>query len=710
MKKLFNVEWNVSMKQILLFIFFILFSRVGFAQTDSIQNIEKEEDIVFDVGLDEAIESLAEEQDEMSDYSELIDELLYYVDYKMNINDPNYDDLMILFGLTDFQIYNLKRYLEEYGQMYSLYELSAIEGFDAKTVSRIINYIKISPVSRQEKFDLKKAFKYGKHRILMRYGQVLEQQKGFSPVTESELEKNPNARYLGSPQAYLLKYKFNYKNQLQFGITAEKDMGEDFFKGSNKQGFDFYSAHFFIRNVGFIKSLAIGDYQLSYGQGLVMNMGFSLQKPENSIAVFRNPTGLKPYSSANEFNYLRGISAKFDCKVLDITVFYSYKRLDATMVEDSLSSEDAYIEALQKTGYHRTESEMSRKNTIGQHLAGAHIDFPMRTAQIGLTAFYTYFEKPLQRKLTFYNSYEFEGQDNINASIDYKVLIRKVSLYGETAIDKNAAIATINGFVFNINSRFSLSTLYRYYGRNYHALNAAAFGESSTPANEQGVFMGFQAVLSPKFILCSHVDYFKFNWLRYRIDAPSDGFSLQTKLDFKLNHRFSAYARFRYKSKAINYATTYYNEIAQTHYQSFRLHVSCQPLPQIMLKSRLEIVNYKPNTSFQQGYLIYQDIGFRFQKIPLTLTTRFAIFDAYSYDERIYTYEDDVLYGFSVPSFYNKGTRMYLVAKVGITKYLDVWVRIAQTFYRNQNSIGSGLTYIDGNTRTDVKVQLLVKM
>jgi hypothetical protein len=366
---------------------------------------------------------------------------------------------------------------------------------------------------------------------------------------------------------------------------------------------------------------------------------------------------------------------------------------------------------MQKTGYHRTVSEVSRKNAVNQQLAGIHFDIPFRIARIGATAFCTHLEKPLQRKLTFYNAYEFQGRNNFNASVDYNVLIRKTSLFGETAISKNAAAATLNGVLFEIDPRFSLSVLHRYYGRNYQALNANAFGESSAVANERGIFMGFQAVLSSQFTLSSHVDYFKFNWLHYRIDAPSDGFSVQTKLDFLLNSNFSAYARFRYKSKAINDATEYYNEIVHTDYQAYRLHFAYQPLAEIILKSRLEIVNYRPapQSAFHQGYLIYQDIGLRFQTIPLTLTARFAIFDAYSYDERIYAYEEDVLYGFSIPSFYNKGTRMYLVAKTNITKYLDIWFRIAQTFYRNQNSSGSGLSHIDADTKTDLKVQVVVK-
>jgi hypothetical protein len=49
------------------------------------------------------------------------------------------------------------------------------------------------------------------------------------------------------------------------------------------------------------------------------------------------------------------------------------------------------------------------------------------------------------------------------------------------------------------------------------------------------------------------------------------------------------------------------------------------------------------------------------------------------------------------------------MSKVSITSHIDLWAKIAQTFYRNRYDIGSGLTHIDGNTKTDVRVQVVVK-
>ncbi len=450
---------------------------------------------------------------------------MYFQENKMNLNEPNFQQLMSVFGLTDYQIYHLQRYLRLYGQIYSIYELKAIEGMDMETILRLLNYVVVLPVRQRQTLRLKDAFKYGKHRILMRYGQVLEQQQGYRESSDELLEKSPNAHYLGSPQAYLLKYNFNYHNMLRFGFTAEKDAGEEFFKGNNKYGFDFYSFHLFVRNISVFKSIAIGDYQLSFGQGLAMNMGFSMMKPDNSIGVYRNPFGLKPYTSANENNYLRGIATTIDCKIFNLTLFYSYKKLDATL-SDTSSAEELYIETLQTTGYHRTVLEMEKKNAIGQHLGGLHLDYSMRIARIGATIFYTHFDVPLNRNLSYYNIYTFNKQNNLNASVDYRVLIKKTSFFGEFAMSKNLGFASLNGIVFHIDSRFSLSVLHRYYDRNYQALNGGAFGESSTNANEHGFFVGYQFLLSKHFTMNMHIDYFRFNWLRYRVDAPSDGYEI----------------------------------------------------------------------------------------------------------------------------------------------------------------------------------------
>ena len=74
------------------------------------------------------------------------------------------------------------------------------------------------------------------------------------------------------------RYTFRYSDKVYVGLTAEKDAGEPFFTGKNKKGYDYYSPYLLIRDMGRLKTLALGNYRLNYGYGLVMNTDFNMGK------------------------------------------------------------------------------------------------------------------------------------------------------------------------------------------------------------------------------------------------------------------------------------------------------------------------------------------------------------------------------------------------------------------------------------------------
>lgn len=133
--------------------------------------------------------------------------------------------------------------------------------------------------------------------------------------------------YLGSPWKLYTRYRFQYRRNISFGVTAEKDEGEEFFKGTQKQGFDFYSAHLFLRDIGPVKALALGDFQAQFGQGLVFSSGLSFsRKSAYTMNIKRNAVGLAPYASVNENQFLRGAGITMDLgKRLEGTAFISHK-------------------------------------------------------------------------------------------------------------------------------------------------------------------------------------------------------------------------------------------------------------------------------------------------------------------------------------------------------------------------------------------------
>lgn len=687
---------------------FLIFNRgfTGFSQVDTTS-------LPSSVGLQEdriasQIEHLAEGSESELDYSEIVENMTYYLENKMNINQPDYEILMSVFKLSDYQIYHLKRYLDENGSLQSKYELSVIEGFTREKIASLLPYIEILPVKEREKLRFKNVFRYGKNTVLMRYAQVLEPQAAYVLDSSADLSSNPNARYQGSSQYYLIKYKFDYKSKIRFGFTAEKDAGEEFFKGSNRQGFDFYSFHFFLKDMGWLKSLAIGDYQVQFGQGLAMWIGFQSQAPTNSIETFQYARALSSYTSTNENNYLRGMASELQFKKIKCTFFYSYRTKDANL-SDTADKEEAYILSLQETGYHRTLLEIGKENKITQQTAGVFGTYGHRVFRIGCGVFYTHLNKPLNKTLYPYNQFAFNKQDLLNASITYNAILKKVSIFGENAISDNAGFALLNGLIFYADPLFTISILHRYYSVDYHAITSAAFGESSSNSNESGLFLGFNVILNKYLTWNAHIDYFRFKWLKYRVDAPSDGFGVSTQLSFQLHSRCMMYVRVKYKSSDINQSMEYYNQITETNKQNYRLLIKIDPTPFIQLKSCIEYVVFYVNDSSerQKGYLIYQDIRWKYKWI--SVTGRYALFHTDSYDTRIYSYENDVLYASSIPAYYSKGNRFYLMIKTEITPYVDVWIRLSQTFYKDKWTVGSGLDEINGNKKTDIRVQMIVK-
>lgn len=662
-----------------------------------------------DVSIESLIENFAEEIETETDFTEYLEDFQFYLQNPMNINSPDYDVLKRVFGVSDYQAYQLKSYLTVSGEMQTLYELSAIKGFDRHTVFRLLPYIKVESIKNPYKINLKQVFKYGRNQLFVRYQEVLEEQLGYTPASDSLLLARPNARYLGSPYRVYTRYAFNYQNKIRFGITAEKDPGEEFFKGSQKNGFDFYSAHLFIRDFGIIKSLAIGDYHLQFGQGLTLWTGLGFGKSSNLSTIKKRAQGVRPYTSANEFGFMRGVATTLRKGDFELSLFYSKNNIDASI--DSLSSEEFYIASLQETGFHRTPGELKGKNASWQQLYGFNLTYKREFYKVGITMYESSFEKDFFKKTSFYNQFEFSGKKNQCIGLDYETYVKRVGFYGEISRSENGAFAVLNGMNMQLDPLVAISLLHRYYSVDFQNLNSMAFGEGTRNANEQGLFLGTNMIFSSRLTLDAYYDLFSFKWLRYRVDAPSNGSDYFVQLNYIPSRYTSLYVRYRSKNKVINNSSdVYFNRVFPTEKQNFRIHFSHKLLRNLSVKNRVEWTAFSNGTDeTKHGFLIYQDVAYNFQKIPLNVSARYAIFDTDSYDARLFAYESDVLYAFSIPAYYYKGSRYYLLLKYKINKSLDVWLRFSQTWYADRDAISSGLDEIQGNTKSDIKAQIRLK-
>ena len=144
--------------------------------------------------------------------------------------------------------------------------------------------------------------------------------------------------------------------------------------------------------------------------------------------------------------------------------------------------------------------------------------------------------------------------------------------------------------------------------------------------------------------------------------------------------------------------------------QSVRFNARYKISDAVTLGNRIEWMNYRIGKSKpENGFVIYQDATFKMLSFPLSFNARLAIFKTSSYNSRIYTYENDVLYSFSIPAYYGNGMRYYLTLRYSVTRNIDFWVRFSQTQMFDSKTIGSGLDMIDASHKSEIKLQMRLR-
>lgn len=650
-------------------------------------------------------------EDSDIDLTTFFDDLYFFFDNPINLNNTNYDELKRLHILSDIQILSLINYLSKHGQMLTIYELIAVESIDIETVDMVLPFVTVGD-AEEKKFKWKNAFKYGKQEVFLRYQRVLSEKEGYIPKSDSVLAANPNKQYLGSPDQYYLRYRNTYKDRISWGLTAEKDAGEEFFTGNNKYGFDYYSAHLFFKDLWKFKKVALGDFQVNVGQGLTMWSGFGMGKSANVFGGRRYAYGLKPYTSVNETQFLRGAGASITAGKIDIMAFGSYKKIDANLNEtDSTDLFDNSFSSFQISGLHRTVNEMGNKNTVGEFITGGEVAFRGKSYRIGLASVFTKYDQPLTGNLVPYKAYKFNAQQLVTSGINYRFFYRKLSFFGETSVSDNLRLGTVNGISWHADPKLDLIVMFRSYDKGFQSLYSVGFGESSDNSSEMGLYFGMQARLSKRVSVSAYYDQFVYTHFKWLTDDFSEGREIFGQIDFRASRGSSFYVRFRNKITERNSKDDFtgLDGQVQLNKTNIRLNYDQRINSRISLKSRIEWTRFMYGDDESNGLLLFQDIQFTFKKIPLKLYNRIAVFDADSYDARLYAYESDLLYVFSIPSYYNRGLRTYLMAKYEIGKNIDIWARWGLWSYDNVETISSGLEEINGSRKMDLKLQMKIR-
>lgn len=159
----------------------------------------------------------ARQEDDLVNEDMQWQQLETYRKHPLSLNKADVAELTSLGLLTSLQIDELINYKKQFGKLLSIYELQAVPGFDETTIQLILPYITVAENNKTEKQE---------HTMLARNE--------------------------------LLKYRSS-----NIGIQLKKDT---------------YNAYYFVKNYHKIKALAIGDFTVNMGQGLINWQAYALGK------------------------------------------------------------------------------------------------------------------------------------------------------------------------------------------------------------------------------------------------------------------------------------------------------------------------------------------------------------------------------------------------------------------------------------------------
>jgi hypothetical protein len=642
-----------------------------------------------DTRLADLISSIEDSQTSDENKAEMIEELHRLIENPCNLNTAS-DYQLSLIGLTAWQIRNLRYYLKNSGQIFSIHELKVINGFSDDLIAQIQPFICAFPVVKQPSLRMDSVFMKAKHSFRTQFRQIQENAYGFT---------RDKGGYMGTKLATNFRYTLDYFDRLSFSLTGEKDAGEPFFNSLQPYGYDNYSFQLTAKHIGVLEQLTLGDYRLNFGEGLAIGQFFDLGYFNSNAEIKRKSNGIKPYRSVTEFGFNRGLATLLRIGHLDIYLFGSYDRID-------------YSGSILQTGYHRTLSEISRKDSNTCLMSGFHLEYVSNGWTVGGTWLGYMYKYPISHQSSAYQDDYFTGRYNnisaLNLSYDY----RKLRLFSEVAVSANQAFASVAGFEYDIDYKTHFAVSYRHYTKAFQNFYSSAIGVQSQNANENGIYTAFTHRISKHWHYFLGFDYFHFPYISYRADTPIDGYKAKAELTFvpTEQHLVSLYYRLNNRP---------YNE----QHPNGEVYPEDNILNQIQLKyvwqpMKALSINLRGGYSFTKSYLSDSlsgffgliDLSYSALASKLDIHIRYAFFNTDDYDNRFNVYEYNLPLNFSTTALYDKGHRVYAYALLRITRHIQVSARYAVTIYSDKQEIGSSNDKIIGNKRQEIGLQLHLKL
>lgn len=660
------------------------------------------------INHDEQIIEPDEEElvDRINDY--IPDEQLkYFLEHPLNFNQASTDEIINFPLLTRFEAEKILAYLSIHKPLLSVYELQSIEGISMDRLKKWIPYITID--QQIVKTPLWHAMTNPNNAsIVTRWSRVIQESRGYL------LNDSIRTAYLGSPDKLFVKLKSNEPGRYSISLIAEKDAGEPIFDAKSIPGIDFISAHLFLENIHpKIQTLVIGDYTLRLGQGLIVDNGFSIGKNYQFGSIVKTPSIIKPYHSVRESEMLRGIATKLRLnKKSSLLLFYSLKQVDGnTITNQSIDSNDLEnrISSLQKSGLHRNRTELEDKNSVEVNYIGMALDYVFSSFKFGLNGVFKKQNPAFTNQNRLDRLFISEDKEQYLASAHHLWIYKNLTLCGEWAFDKNAHHAFIENAILGLGKKAEAMISYRNFHPGFYNDLSNTISSSGLSWNEKGIYIALNLFPIKKLTIHGSVDFTTFPWLKYQTDLITGRMDYSLRLQFTERKKWHTYLQFRRRIKDLNDENPINEKEKVIILQSsdqLRFHLESKLNSSWTWRSRIEFHWVKESDQFKNGISISQDLLFKSIESRISGNIRFAIFDISAYDARIYSFENDVLYQYSLPAYNGRGIRSYINLRYRPFSKLTLESRLSSTYFLEANQNGSANDEIDSQYKTEIKFQL----
>ncbi len=548
------------------------------------------------------------------------------------INSGDEEEIARLFFLTDFQVKVLADHVIRKGPVVSVYEIALLPGFDRSMAMLVAPYVSLAVVARGP------AGRGGTTSLIATAAARLPS----ADSEETAVRASLRLRHKGSPISY--------------GLTAENDPGEPFsFRGT--PGADFVSGHMMYEGNGSVSRIIAGDYSLRFGEGLVFNSNGWRGSRLVSPSFMTGRSAISPFVSTEENNFFRGAGCVLGTLTQGLIMFVSSNAIDARKVINP-NDNSVYISNLVKGGLHDTESGKNARNSLTENIAGIHISAGNDMIRGGITASFTHFSLPFSAGVSgAENVYDFSGNNLVNLGLDLKAGTGKVLLFSEAAWSFPGSMAITGGVRATPSGRVTMNLTARHYTPDYHAFHANSYRSGSSSSNENGIAGNIHIEAARHLFLSAGADIYRIPWLRYRSSAPSTGRSVEFRSEYTprdgLNLRLSFIANER------EYDVQDDNSGVAPSRREKREQMTAMLVfaPSKTLSTTTRAGWCLLNSGEENGYMLCQDFSLSLSRVPLRIWFRYALFSTDSYATRLYAWENDMLYGFSVPALYGEGSR-----------------------------------------------------